>query len=373
MSVAANQTGTFSAAAGQTLTLAPLDLLLVAGSTMQIGSAGNTGDVIFAPTGAVALTADTTLNVVAGTLIAGNSGLEFITSIASSTTVASGATLDFADNLSGGGINALFGAGTVTIGTNSATTLAVNSGNFAGNISGDGALVKESSGTLTLSGQNAFIGGTTVNAGTLVVDGDLSFGMGQVTVNNGGTLGGSGTMGTIFLNGGTLAPGSSPGTITAENLYWTDGVLAFDLGPTQAASDLLVVGALGGFSTSYLFEFIDAGWVEGDTYTLINFLSTDIAIGDFAFNNGGGFAGNFAYDGNSLQFTITTVPEPRVTLLLAVAGIARSCGQDSDTELAVPRGRAVIAAAEVSRAGFGGVFLEQCPQLAEHRARWRRR
>lgn len=319
ISVAAGQTGTFSAADGQTLTLVPLDFLLVAGSTMQVGSAGNTGNVVFAPTGAAALTADSAINVAAGTLTAGNNELGFMTSIAASTTVASGATLDFADHLSTGGINALFGAGTVNTGTNTATVLTVNSGDFAGDIAGGGALVKESSGTLTLSGQSAFTGGTTVNAGTLLVDGDLSFGLGEVTVNTGGTLGGSGIVGTITLNGGALAPGSSPGTFTAQNLFWQDGLLVFDLGPS---SDFLnLTGDLNGFGTSYGFSFIDAGWVEGSTYDLINFFDTTITIDDFFYTNGGGFAGEFAYEGNTLQFTVNTVPEPSTMALVACAAV----------------------------------------------------
>ncbi len=320
ISVAAGETGTFSAATGQTLTLAPLDFLLVAGSTMQVGSPGHTGNVVFSPTGAAALAGDTAINVAAGTLTAGSNELAFMTSIAASTTVAAGATLDFQDNLSSGGIRALFGAGTVHTGNQSTTTLTVNSGNFSGNIAGWGALLKESAGTLTLSGQNAFTGGTTVNAGTLIVNGDLSFGLGEVTVNSGGTLGGNGIVGTITLNGGFVAPGNSPGTLTAQNLFWQDGDLVFDLGPSPASSDLLNLSAtLDGFGTTYGFTFVDAGWSVGSTYDLVSFFNTTIAIDDFYFTNGGGFDGDFAYDGSKLQFTLTAVPEPGTVILLAGA------------------------------------------------------
>jgi autotransporter-associated beta strand protein len=322
ISVSADQTGTFSAAPGQTLTLAPLDFLLVSGSTMQVGSSGQTGTVVFAPTGAAALPADVSLNVAAGTLVADNSGLEFITSFASSTTVATGAVLDFQDHLFTGGINALYGEGTVNIGSNAATTLTVNSGNFAGNIAGNGGLAKESSGTLTVSGQTAFVGGTTVNAGTLIVDGSLSFGFGAAEVNSGATLGGSGMVGNISLDGGNLSPGNSAGTLTAGDLLWTSGNLVFDLGPTSAQSDLLTVGALQGFSTNYAFTFVDLDWKVGTTYDLINFVGSTIPIEDFAFTNGNGFDGDFAYNGNTLQFTLNldrTVPEPSTWVLLMLA------------------------------------------------------
>lgn len=322
ISVGGNQTGVFSATANTTLTLEPLDFLLVAGSTLQIGSSGNTGTVLFQPTGAVALPGDVAINVAAGTFQAGNGGVEFMTAIAASTTVAAGATLDFDDNLGSGGIRALYGAGTVQIGSNSSTTLVVNSGNFSGNIAGNGALVKESSGTLILSGPTAFLGGTTVNAGTLIVNGSLSFGLGQATVNPGATFGGNGTVGTIFLDGGEVAPGNSAGTLTAENLYWDSGTLLFDLGADQAASDFLDVGGLQGFGSTYAFTFVDNGWVVGTTYNLIGYELSDIAVGNFTFTNGGGFDGEFFYQADTLKFTLTAIPEPTTIGLLLLAAAA---------------------------------------------------
>lgn len=323
ISVNANQTGTFSAVTGQTLTLASLDFLLGASSTMQVGSTGHNGSVIFAPTGTVALTADTQLNVASGTFQAGNEALGIVTATASTTTVQAGATLDFQDQLPDTVINSLAGAGTVHIGTSGSSSLTVNSGTFSGDISGNGILIKESSGTFVIAGETSFIGETTVNAGTFIVDGSLSNGLGPVQVNEGGTLGGSGLVGTITLSGGTVAPGSSPGTLTAANLYWEAGKILFELGPSQAASDLIVTGQLQGFGGPYDFQFVDQGWVVGSTYTLINFAGTNIAdINDFGFTNSGGFDGDFAYNNDTLQFTLNTVPEPSSGVLAAIAAIA---------------------------------------------------
>lgn len=323
LTVASGQTATFSANAGATFTIATTNLTLEDGAGFVGGSAGGTGTVVFAPGSVTTSTNVSLVGVQGGSLVAGNARLAELTAVADATTVGAGGTLDFQDNLSTGGIKALFGAGTVNTGTNSATTLAVNSGNFSGDIAGWGALVKQSSGTLTLSGQNAFTGGTTVNEGTLVVDGSLSFGLGNVTVNTGGTLGGSGLVGGITLAGGTLSPGSSPGTLNAESLFWGEGTLRFELGPTPATSDrLILTSQLVGLalpSGPYTFDFIDAGWSTNTTYDLITFDMTDIAIGDFDFSNGGGFDGNFSYNGNTLQFNVTTVPEPSTWALLLAA------------------------------------------------------
>jgi len=165
-----------------------------------------------------------------------------------------------------------------------------------------------------------------------------------VQVNSGGTLGGSGMVGTITLNGGTVAPGSSPGTLTAGNLFWQDGEILFELGPTQAASDLIVTGGLQGFGTIYEFSFVDRGWVEGSTYTLINFVDSTIAIDVFRFTNGNGFSGAFSYNNTNttLQFTLNTVPEPTSGALAALAVIILASRWSGCSRLLRTRGSSFI-------------------------------
>jgi autotransporter-associated beta strand protein/T5SS/PEP-CTERM-associated repeat protein len=321
LAVSGTQVGTLSATPGVVFTVATPNVALGNGSGLRFGSAGNTGNVVFAPAAVTLSSSVAQVVVAAGTATAGNGTLAQVTAAAGTTTVAAGATLAFQDQLSGGGINALFGAGIVNTGTSFATSLVVNSGSFAGNIAGNGQLVKTSSGTLVLAGQNAFIGGTVVDGGTLIVDGNLAFGFGPVQVNSGATLSGTGIVGTITLSGGTVAPGSSPGTLTAQALDWTNGGLLFDLGPTQAASDQLVLtGGLQGFGTTYPFTFVNQGMVVGVPYTLINSFTSNIPIDDFRYTNGGGFAGNFSYNGSLLQFTVTAVPEPAAATVVMAAG-----------------------------------------------------
>jgi outer membrane autotransporter protein len=91
--------------------------------------------------------------------------------------------------------------------------LAVNrTGSFVygGAISGSGGLRQVGTGTTTLTGTNTYLGTTSIDAGTLLVNGSI---VGPVTVNDGGTLGGTGSVGTTsVLSGGTFAPGASIGT-----------------------------------------------------------------------------------------------------------------------------------------------------------------
>ncbi len=170
--------------------------------------------------------------------------------------------------LSAGGDVALDNVLTV----NSAGTTVIGSGVM----SGAGRLVMSGNGTLTLTGDNTFLGGSTVTAGTLTVGHTAALGSGAVTVNGGtldlnstfiantinyqsgslvnmnnasttnvasgavlntngltiggttnvpagATIGGNGTVGTLNINGGVLAPGNSPGTTSAGATSWSSG------------------------------------------------------------------------------------------------------------------------------------------------------
>ena len=107
------------------------------------------------------------------------------------------------------------GAGGVTI--NAGGTLSFNrSADFvlANSLSGGGTLEKQGANTMTVTGAHAFSGGTNVNAGTLAVNGSIDS---LVTLNGGATLNGTGTVGGIsVMSGGTLAPGNSIGTLNVN-------------------------------------------------------------------------------------------------------------------------------------------------------------
>lgn len=76
----------------------------------------------------------------------------------------------------------------------------------------DAGLTKLGGGTLRLTGNSTYRGDTLVDGGLLAVDGSL---VSAVTVNDGGTLGGTGRVGGLHAKaGGTVAPGNSIGTLS---------------------------------------------------------------------------------------------------------------------------------------------------------------
>ena len=89
-------------------------------------------------------------------------------------------------------------------------------------MSGVGGVVKSGAGILTLSNaSNTYTGTTTVSAGTLLINGDTSGSLVNVT---GGTLGGTGPVGGITATNGTVAPGNGAGLLTsAGNVTFNTG------------------------------------------------------------------------------------------------------------------------------------------------------
>jgi autotransporter-associated beta strand protein len=98
--------------------------------------------------------------------------------------------------------------------------------------------------TWTFTGSNSYTGATAINGGILLINGDQSLATGTVTVNTGGKLGGTGTIGGTVnaLAGSTVAPGTAIGTLTTTGPATLAGSLAVELDAT--AADRLNVGGV---------------------------------------------------------------------------------------------------------------------------------
>lgn len=108
---------------------------------------------------------------------------------------------------------------------------------FDGVISGPGQVRQVGPGTTILTADSTYTGPTTIDAGTLQIDGSVAS---AVKVNAGGTLSGSGTTGDIVVGaGGILAPGRPQTDGSAPGPLRTNGDLT--LQPGSAA--VLAVGA----------------------------------------------------------------------------------------------------------------------------------
>lgn len=210
------------------------------------------------------------------------------------------------DGTSGSIIGDVANAGTLAFDRSDAPT-------YGGTISGTGSVSQIGSGTTILTGANTYTGGTTVNAGKLVVEGSL--GNTETTVNSGGTLGGSGSIGgaVIVADGGVLAPGSSPGTLTVGSLSLSSGsILDYELGQAGivggGVNDLIEV--TGALTLDGSLNITDVGGFGPGVYRLINYGG---ALTDHGLELGNLPAGVTAAD-----LTVQTSVDKQVNLISSV-------------------------------------------------------
>jgi autotransporter-associated beta strand protein len=308
-------------------TTADNSLLGGVGDFLFKGALYNTGPVLRgltkSGTGTVTLEAVNTYNgdtlVQDGTLVVETAG-----SIASSAAVVSGGTMRVRGIAGGVAVNS--------------GTLLVNSGGTVGTttVGGGTLLVDGTAGTVTVNSGTATvnsggsIGSTTINGSLLTMNGTA----GDVLVNTGGTLKGSGGVQGLTLNGGIVAPGNSPGLLTANALNASNGTFQFQLGaPTTRGvtydainvTNLLTLGA----NTAFTFETLgNYAYADGNIYDLFDWGSADMSTFDVAVLEAAlpnlntpstdlkWNVSNFTMDG-----TVGVIPEPSTGSLM-VFGIA---------------------------------------------------
>ena len=252
------------------------------------------------------------------------------------TLTVSGGTLDLngtaqttgALTLTSGTIEDSAGGGTLT-----SASFGAQAGTISAALAGSGALTKTGSGTVVLSGNDSYTGATTIDGGTLEVDGMLT-NTSRVTVNSGGMLSGTGTVDppTITIaSGGTLSPGSASnptGTLTlVGNLVFQSGsTYAITISPTQASKTIVNgTATLGGANVVTDLTASQLGSYKSATYTI---LSATNLLGSFnpaVTIEGGGLtsaeklnvegASSLSYSGNGVDYSLVV---PTYAVLLAL-------------------------------------------------------
>jgi outer membrane autotransporter protein len=197
-------------------------------------------------------------------------------------------------------ISPVFGSGTLAINRSDAYT-------FNGEISGLGGLAQIGTGTTTLTAINTYTGATTVNAGTLIVNGSIA--SSAVTVNAGATLAGVGTVGaTTINNGGTFAPGNSPGTMTVQgNLAFQSGAIYLvQVTPSVASSANVVAGGSAALAGTVNATFLSGRYVARN-YTILS--AAGGLNGTFntltTTNLPAGFTANLSYGATDVTLNLT--------------------------------------------------------------------
>ncbi len=180
-------------------------------------------------------------------------------------------------------------------------------------LTGSAGLIKDGPGTVVLTASNSYTGATTVNGGTLEVDGSIASSS-LVTVNAGGILSGTGIVDpavTTIMSGGVLAPGNPTnrtGTLTITgDLAFQSGAFYLIQVNGAAAGSVSVTGA-----TTLAGATVDA--VFAGTTGLVNkykiLTATGGVSGTFApavvnTNLAPGLSDTLSYDANNVYLNLT--------------------------------------------------------------------
>ncbi|AOO81455.1 hypothetical protein BHK69_14215 [Bosea vaviloviae] len=277
------------------------DALTLPGDISGTGALQQNGTGVTTLAGAASYLGATAVN--AGTLRA-NAANRF--SAASTVTIATGASLDA--NGFDQAIASLAGAGNVALGAGRLTLANAASTIFSGAIAGSGGLTL-AAGTQTLSGVSSYTGATAITGGTLIVNGSI-LASSSVTVAAGASIGGSGQLPSLTVNG-TVSPGNSPGTLTVN------GNLVLGAGSTYVAeiqgavSDRINVTGTASLAGTLRLMPLGGAYLFSAPYTLLS--AAGGRTGSFSPVDttgvfGDGVTTSIAYTATQVQLTLTSKP-----------------------------------------------------------------
>jgi autotransporter-associated beta strand protein len=306
------------------------------GTSLQIGTGGTVGsiaaNVVLASGTNVNFNRSNTYNYggvvsgTGGTLTKSGAGTLVLagTNTYTGATTVNGGTLQIGDGTTNGSIAGSSGivltSGTVDFNRSDAQT-------YGGAISGGGALTKSGSNVLTLTGNNGYSGTTTINQGTLQVNGTHTGG-GIYNVSSGATLAGTGSIAASSVNvaaGANLGPGNSPGTLAIVgnldlngNYLWEANGNAADL--TTVTGNIDLTGSTLNASFAGLLANKYTLFAYNGTLTGI-FASTNLNPLNWLINYNDGAPGVNGAGGFTSFITITAVPEPSSLALLGLTSL----------------------------------------------------
>jgi len=211
----------------------------------------------------------------------------------------------------------------IHLASNTLTVAGLGTVNISGIIGGTGGLTADTAGKLTLSANNVYTGATTVEAGSLLINGSQA--NNAISVDAGAALGGTGTVGAVTLTGGALDPGSStgPGKFTVDGNVTLDSTSTVNVElngatPGQGYDQLVVNGSIN-LDGSTLDATLNYASIVGTAYTIIH--STGSLSGTF---NGLSNGSTFSFSGKSFEisYTATDVVLTQVTAATLTAMIS---------------------------------------------------
>ncbi|OQV31868.1 autotransporter outer membrane beta-barrel domain-containing protein [Serratia nematodiphila] len=213
---------------------------------------------------------------------------------------------------------------------------------WSNDISGHGGLTKQGIGTLVLTGNNTYAGPTLVNQGRLAINGSVTS---DVSVQNGGIVGGSGTVGSLTARrGGTVAPGNSIGTLNvAGNVSFEPGSrYAVEVGPNGQSDRIQSSGAatIGGGEVAVTLENSSNLLTQSEVRSLLGQQYTILSAQQGVSGQFDAVAPNYLFLGTGLSY------QPN--------GVTLSVGRNGTSFASVAQTaneRAVAAAADALAAG----------------------
>lgn len=208
--------------------------------------------------------------------------------------------------------------GTLTVGNSNDTIYAGTITNGSG---GASSLIKQGSGKLTLAGSNTYTGTTSVNEGTLVIDGSLA--SSEVTVASGATLKGAGTLPAVTLHG-IIAPGNSIGTLSGTDFTFASGSTLENEINASGQTDLVEASSSITIEPGSTLKIIpEAGtYTPGQTYTIVKAPSINGAFSS-VIDSSGSLNYELKYYPDRIDIVINAATNVASTATLADTGMSR--------------------------------------------------